>query len=180
LQAAAMDLLNPPAAAMLRRQGWLLAVEAGGNAAAIDRYARELSAMGAAYLGQIKGEQLWRAIQDFTPYFLGAHPRGAVARVSCTLKELGAVMGTIDGPAIARAGSGVAYAYFAEAERATAWVAATARVHAKAVIEFAPDDCRERLDLWPAPGHDLETIERIKRMFDPQNLLNRGRLYRRL
>jgi FAD/FMN-containing dehydrogenase len=34
--------------------------------------------------------------------------------------------------------------------------------------------------LWPAPGPDFELMKRIKHMFDPEHLLNRGRLYRQL
>ena len=48
----------------------------------------------------------------------------------------------------------------------------------KAVIEFAPDDTRSKLELWPAPGADFEMMKKVKHMFDPGNLLNRGRLYR--
>jgi FAD/FMN-containing dehydrogenase len=48
----------------------------------------------------------------------------------------------------------------------------------KAVIEFAPEARKNSLDLWPAPGGDLEIMKRIKTLFDPSNLLNRGRLYR--
>jgi FAD/FMN-containing dehydrogenase len=36
------------------------------------------------------------------------------------------------------------------------------------------------LALWPAPGGDFEIMKRIKQMFDPEGLLNRGRLYGRL
>lgn len=180
LQPAALDLLNPAAAAELGRSGWLLALEAGGNAPALGRYERELAAMGAATMRAGEGAFFWRAVQNFTPYFLDAHPDGAVARVSCTLNELGAIMGPIAGPAVARAGSGVCYAYFEQADEAATWVAAAARVHPETVIEFAPDYCREQRVLWPAPGHDLEMMQHIKRMFDPHNLLNRGRLYRRI
>jgi len=48
----------------------------------------------------------------------------------------------------------------------------------KAVIEFAPDEQRSNLDLWPVPGSDWEMMKKIKSMFDPNHLLNRGRLYR--
>ena len=50
----------------------------------------------------------------------------------------------------------------------------------KAVIEFAPDESRRTLDLWPSPGGDFEIMQRVKHLFDPSNLLNRGRLYRRI
>jgi FAD/FMN-containing dehydrogenase len=47
------------------------------------------------------------------------------------------------------------------------------------VIEFAPEE-RQSLHLWPAPGGDLELMRRVKNLFDPGNLLNRGRLYNRI
>ena len=33
-------------------------------------------------------------------------------------------------------------------------------------------------DDWPSPGGDFEIMKRVKHLFDPGNLLNRGRLYR--
>ena len=46
------------------------------------------------------------------------------------------------------------------------------------MIEFAPEAQKGKLELWPAPGSDLEMMKRVKQMFDPNHLLNRGRLYR--
>jgi FAD/FMN-containing dehydrogenase len=48
------------------------------------------------------------------------------------------------------------------------------------VIEFAPDEQRTKLDLWPVPGSDLEMMKKVKNMFDPNRLMNRGRLFRLL
>jgi glycolate oxidase FAD binding subunit len=42
LQPAAIDLLSPPAAALLDRSGWTIAIAAAGNAAMMERYTREL------------------------------------------------------------------------------------------------------------------------------------------
>ena len=50
----------------------------------------------------------------------------------------------------------------------------------KAVIEFAPETAKADLDLWPAPGGDFEIMKKVKHMFDPHHLLNRGRLYHQL
>ena len=82
------------------------------------------------------------------------------------------------GPVIARAGSGVCYGYFTRSDAAARWMASAARHGWKAVIEFAPDEQRSNLDLWPVPGSDWEMMKKIKSMFDPNHLLNRGRLYR--
>jgi glycolate oxidase FAD binding subunit len=183
LDPAAIDLLNPPAVAATaeaKKPAFILAVRAGGNAAAIARYERELAALGAQAVPADEDPVFWSAIQDFTPRYLDAHKDGAVVRVSCTLKELRAVMQSIPGPAIARAASGVCYAYFKHFGEAAVFAAETAREHGETVVEFAPENRKQEMDLWPAPGQDLELMKRIKYMFDPQLLLNRGRLYRRI
>jgi len=89
-------------------------------------------------------------------------------------------MASLPGAAVARAGSGICYGYFERAADAAAWVAGAAELGAKAVVEFAPEESKSGLDLWPAPGPDWEIMRRVKHLFDPDNLLNRGRLYRRL
>jgi len=182
LDPAAIDLLNPSAAAAadLEKPAWILAVRAGGNAAAIARYDRELAAMGAHAIHMDQEVAFWRAIHDFTPRFLAAHKDGAVVRVPSTLKELKAAIQPIPGPALARAASGVCYAYFEDAREAAVFAAETAREYSETVVEFAPENRKEAMVLWPAPGKDLEIMQRIKHMFDPQLLLNRGRLYRRI
>ncbi len=179
LDPSAIDLLSP-AATESAEPAYVLAARAGGNAAAIARYGRELAAMGAQPVPGGEDAAFWSAIQNFTPRYLDAHPDGAVVRVPCTLKALRAVIQSIPGPAIARAGSGVCYAYFEDAGEAARFAACTAREHPNTVVEFAPEDRKAEMDLWPAPGPDLEIMKRIKLMFDPQRLLNRGRLYRHI
>jgi glycolate oxidase FAD binding subunit len=178
LDFAAIDLMNP-AAVGSEEPRFVLAVRAGGNAAAIARYQRELTAMRAQPIPAAEEAAFWDAIQNLTPRYLDSHEDGAVVRVSCTLKELRAVMQSIPGPAVARAGSGVCYAYFEHAHEATAF-AATARDYADTVVEFAPENRKDEMNLWPVPGQDLGVLKRIKHMFDPHLLLNRGRLYNRI
>ena len=179
LQPAALDLLNPAAAASVGSRGWTLAVRAGGNRAVMDRYERELGelAPGVA-LEDERQETLWRMIEDLTPRHIDGHADGAVVRTSCTLKNVGAVMESFPGPAVARAGTGVCYGYFDAAERAAAWIKEALAKNWKAIIEFAPEGRKAGMELWPAAGRDLEIMKQIKQLFDPSNLLNRGRLYR--
>lgn len=181
LQPAAVDLLNPEAAAHLGNRAWTIAVQAGGNAAVVERYERELGSLGDGVA--LEGSQevsLWRYIQNYPSRFLGQNGAGAVARVSCTLKEVEAAIASVPGPAIARAASGIVYGYFPRAEDAAEWAARSAGRGWKAVVEFSPESRKESFELWPDPGSDFETMQRIKRMLDPDNLLNRGRLYRRI
>jgi glycolate oxidase FAD binding subunit len=181
LQPAAIDLLNPAAGASVGKQSWLLAVRAGGNAAAVDRYERELAplAEGVALEGA-QHQALWGHIREFTPKFLSANPDGAVVRTSCTLKEVEDQITAFEGPALARAGSGVCYGYFAEVAEAAKWRRKSAGRVGKAVIEFSPEASKHSLELWPSPGSDFEIMRQVKNLFDPANLLNRGRLYGRI
>ena len=180
LQPSAIDLLNPAAAVTLGNRAWLLAIRTGGNQAVIDRYERELAqlAEGVAFNGP-RHDTLWRHVEEFTPQFLEKRPDGAVVRASCTLKELAAVMESFEGPAVARAGSGVCYGYFDESRAASAWLAESAGRGWKAVIEYSRED-REASGLWLSPGGDFAIMQRVKNLFDPGNLLNRGRLYGRI
>ncbi len=181
LQPSAVDLLNPACGASIGRDGWILALRAGGTATAVARYERELAALGdgVAFDGS-QQDALWDHIGNFTPRFLERNPNGGVVRVSCTLKPVGDVLASMPGPALARAGSGVCYGYFDDCSSAAAWVLDAARRGLKAVVEFSPDGRKRELDLWPCPGPDFELMRRVKGLFDPSNLLNRGRLYGRI
>lgn len=174
----ALDVLNHLASAQLGHKGHLLAVRVAGNAAAVERCRRELTAPDTLLLEGKEQARFWQNVQEYTPHFLEKFNTGLVVRVSCTLTRVKEVLASFDTAALARAGSGVCYAYFTRAEAATRWLASAARRGWKAVIEFAPDDQRAKLDLWPAPGGELDMMKKIKTMFDPDHLLNRGRLFR--
>ena len=181
LTPSAIDLLNPAGAAGLGCKGWTLAIRAGGSTAVMERYERDLASVApGVVLDDYRQETLWRYIENLTPRHLERHPDGAIVRASCTLKGTEPVMGSFAGPALGRAGSGVCYGYFEQSQAAAAWIAEAAAKGWKAVIEFAPEAKKSSLELWPKPGGDLEIMKRIKNLFDPSNLLNRGRLYRLL
>lgn len=174
----AIDLLNPIAAAQLGYKAHVLAVRMSGNEAAIARCRRELKVGEAVVLDGNDEARFWRQVQEYSPHFLEKFAQGVIVRASCTLKQVGEVMVSLETAAIARAGSGVCYAYFTRTDAAARWLAAAAKRGWKAVIEFAPGDQRSKLELWPMPGDDLEMMKKIKEMFDPNHLLNRGRLFR--
>ena len=178
LQPSAVDLLNPAAGQTVADNVWLLAVRAGGNRAAVSRYQDDPALRGALVLEGSSQSSLWRQLEEFTPSFLAANPNGAVVRASCTLKELESVVTSFEGPAVARAGSGVCYGYFEQPVAAAEWLDAAVRRDWKAVIEFASNEDKPGLNLWPSAGGDFEIMQRVKRLFDPGNVLNRGRLYR--
>ena len=83
-------------------------------------------------------------------------------------------------PALARAGSGVCYGYFSQAGDLRQIESLYHQGAGKSVVEFAPPSVRETGELWPEPGDDFAMMKKVKEMFDPQYLLNRGRLYGRI
>lgn len=172
------SVLQPTAIDLLRTSGgsgWTLALQAGATERVVERYRRELS--GAELLEGDAETEFWRTVREFIPTFLAAQPAGAIARASVALQEVSAVLSSLPAaaPVVARAGNGVIYAGFNEAQAAEAWVKASSH---HAIIEAAtPGSTLER---WPRPGNALAVMEQIKRLFDPANLLNRGRLYGRL
>jgi len=176
----AIDLLNPVASAQLGYKGHLLALRLAGNAAAVDRSRRELATRDALVLEGKEEARFWKQVQEYAPHFLEKFAAGAVVRASCTLTQLKDVLSSLETASIARAGSGVCYAYFTRTDAAMRWLTSATRRGWKAIIEFAPDDQRGKLDLWPAPGTELEMMKKIKSMFDPNRLLNRDRLFRHI
>jgi glycolate oxidase FAD binding subunit len=164
LQPAAIDLIKS-------HEGYRLAIHAGGSPVVLDRYSHELP--GARVLEGADEETLWRGIREASPDFLRDHEDGAVLRVSCALSDVGSVLDSMP-RGVARAGSGVCYGYFDHAVEV--------RFPAKgtSAVEFAPQPFRESSELWPRPGDDFAMMKKIKEMFDPPGLLNRGRLYGRI
>ncbi|MCS7026596.1 MAG: FAD-binding oxidoreductase [Bryobacteraceae bacterium] len=173
LTPAAVDLLNPAAAANLGFDGWLLAVGASGNAAVLDRFERELS--GAQVKQGAEERAFWEHIEEFSARFLQAHPSGAVVRVSTTLEGLAECVARLPGSVIARAANGVSYAHLTDAAQAP-----QAYAFGKAVMEFGPENRDPSLLMWPAVDSGFVIMERIKKMFDPDGVLNIRRMYGRL
>lgn len=183
LQPIAVDLISPAAAARLGMRGYVLAVRASGSHAVLERYTRDL-----ANSERLTGAQeisFWQAIREFSPEFLRRQPSGVVLRISTALSDVPVLVKLVSGPCISRAASGVTYVYGSSWPAIAAlWNAARERGW-DAVVEFAPDEIRATKDLWmerfsAAEAGAFDMMRRVKQMFDPQNLLNRSRLYGRI
>jgi glycolate oxidase FAD binding subunit len=177
LQPAAVDILNSAAAARIGRQDHLLLVQVGGSARVLERYARELG--GEPVQGELE-ESLWRAVREFSPDFLRQSPEGAVVRYSSTLREQTDIVRELEVPVVARAGTGVSYAFFGDGASAIRAAQEAVRRGRKVLIESPPLSAPPDFEQWPNPGKDFAMMERLKQMFDPDRSLNRGRLYGRL
>jgi len=166
--------LQPCAIDLIKSGGrYKLLIQAGATPAVLDRYARELP----SYRVLDSGEEqaAWTEIREFVPRFLSTHENGAILRVSCPLSEIGRVLEAMPSDAVARAGTGICYGGYPDARA----IKRGDRLR-RGVIEFAPQTIRESTELWPEPGSDFEIMKKVKDMFDPSGILNRGRMYGRI
>ena len=183
LRPAAVDALNPAAARFCGLDahgldGFVLAVHAGGSESVLARYAKELA--GANVLEGGAESNFWRAVQEFAPAWVDAVPERAVVRVAHPMSALAQVLSSTSGPCVARAGNGVSYLAFEGVPELRAWIEETSAQEWTRVVEWSGAEVRGAVELWPSPGSDFTLMERLKLLFDPQRLLNPGRLYGRL
>ncbi|MGA8598829.1 MAG: FAD-binding oxidoreductase [Bryobacteraceae bacterium] len=183
LQPVAIDLLSPALALRFGLRGHVLAIRVAGPENLLARYRSEFN--GAERLAESEDHTFWSGIQEFTPNFLAEHREGVVARVSTTLGGIGSLPKTVAGAFIARAAAGVSYFYFPGWNAMAPWWRKIEEQGLTAVIEHAPEDIRAKENLWSGPrtapaNEAFVMMEKIKRMFDSNCLLNRKRLYGRI
>ncbi|HEY4084672.1 MAG TPA: FAD-binding oxidoreductase [Bryobacteraceae bacterium] len=187
LNPIAADVANPVFVAGLNAQfgirNFLLAVQFGGNQAVIDRSTRESTALCAA-TGTVRSlstddeQRFWTGVAAVTQRHLEKFQNGVTVRIHTPLSECGDAMATVETSGHAMAASGVVRAWFSRPDIASRWLSQCVQRGWKGVIETAgPGVDRSGLTLWPEPGTDFAIMKKIRNLFDPEGLLNRGRLY---
>ncbi|HEY7333423.1 MAG TPA: FAD-binding protein [Bryobacteraceae bacterium] len=99
---------------------------------------------------KLEDDSVWDEIREFAARFLASNPDGAVLPIASKLSEMPDAAAKLNVPFIARAGSGVIYAHYRQ--------------------NPPPPDL----------GSSFEMMTKVKEMFDPERLLNRGRMYGRI
>lgn len=169
LQPTAIDAFSPAASRTFSLDNWTLALRASGGAPVIARYQQELA--GAETLEGAREEALWRVVEEFP----ASHPY--TVRVGHPISALEAVLASNSGASVSRAGTGVTYLAFADRDSLLAWWNRPDTSAWSRVVDWSPGDLPE---YWAAPGPELDWMKKLKAAFDPQSLLNRGRLYGRI
>lgn len=169
LQPSGIDVLNPVAASRLGLEAqWSLLMEALGSDTVLARYQKELPEY------SVIDNDIWLRVREFTPAWLAEYTEAHVLRLSCQLMEMESRMTALPAAsaAIGRGGNGIIYAH--------SYASADLPDGAKGLIDFSPSSRPAKERLWPSPGNDFFLMEKIKHQFDPQALLNPGRLYGRI
>jgi FAD/FMN-containing dehydrogenase len=181
-----------------------LAVHAAGPEAAVERVRRELPEMARheggktiAFLEGDRERQFWNAVQEMTPAAPRARRDIAVVKISVVLSQLATIVEEAHRAAaehglgaaiVARAGTGIVYGYLwpqsggdlsmeRMAMACETLLTGAERLGGYAVIEWCPFELKSTLRLWGPVGDDFVPMQRLKREFDPERILNPGRLF---
>lgn len=183
LRPLCVDLLSPAAATRLGFAGYLLAIRVGGSRLILRRYERELTRC-----ESISGKDessFWTQIREFPADFVRRQPGGVVLRVGTTLADLGVLLRSVSGIVVSRAATGVSYIHLSSWQSVLPIWESAIKNKWTLVVEYAPDESRNTKDLWllrnaGQSDSSFAMMRKIKQMFDPNNLLNRSRMYGRL
>jgi glycolate oxidase FAD binding subunit len=165
---AAVTVLTPGPARLLEAPGpWCLALaleeSPENNAYQAERLAQMIrGGTGSAALAGDAEASFWDALTNYDQRS-GADCR---LRINGLISELA---GLIRGDAIAHVPSGTVLAYGSGA------IDNIDSVGDRAVLESGPLELRRRVNVWGAPRPEWKLAQRIKQVFDPGRILNRGR-----
>jgi len=202
----ALDLLDREAwsllpEASLAGAAYVLAVGTAGPGPVVERMARDIPALvqsdHPADMARIAGQEesnLWSRIQELTPSFLQARAEGVVIKSSVvitaveeavTSARLAALDAGLACATLARAGSGIVYSYIWPETAAPdtlvhccdLLVRQTEQAGGRAIVEWAPENVKQRTNIWGAQRDDFPLMRGLKAEFDPYGILNPGRFY---
>jgi len=207
----ALELMDAPAGALsnqpeLQLAPFTLLAGVAGSEEVLARFEHGLPALvradGLQHFEILRGKrevELWNAIQELTPEFLAAHPRGIVVKASLPLSRLGDFIcnarttgedHSLAHATLARAGSGIVYAYLWPKSReqedstgerlrqaAERMIRETERRGGRAIVEWCPAELKSQMNLWGTLGDDIASMRQLKAALDPQNILSPGRFY---
>jgi glycolate oxidase FAD binding subunit len=201
---AARLLFDGAAAADMEPQPWSVAITAAGQPTVVERHAKELGRMASAAsaielvpLTDTDNSSVLTRIREFSRLILDASPAAAIFRIGILPAAVPSLLGRLSELAaqnhlnlatLTRA-SGIVFAAFLPQEANPAPHADLARaahkvfqscgepeISASAMLEWCPLEVKRAVgDVWGTPRNDFALMQRVKNVFDPQNILSPGR-----
>lgn len=180
---------------------WSLTVAAGGEQRVVERHGAELERLAAqtradnfATLQDVERAAVWEAIREFPASLLARDPCTVFWKITALPGNFARVIGEADRAArensipaatLIRA-AGIVYLALLPSAGNQETIEPLARTAAqlfercaaegaRAVIERCPLALKRRMSVWGPPGEDFLLMQRIKRVFDPGNILAPGR-----
>ena len=180
---------------------WLLAAAFAGNDNVLERYARDLTQMAEEahaidthVLDDTERPLVWGRLREFIPLILDSSPATAIVRISALPSRLGEILAeaqkiaercSLPSAVLARS-VGVIYVALLPAARDTQTIEQLARASAelfqasesagaRAVIPWCPGELKRKVNVWGPMREDFPLMQKLKHVFDPQNILSPGR-----
>jgi glycolate oxidase FAD binding subunit len=180
---------------------WSVVVAAGGEQQVVERYAADIEQLAAqtgaenfAALTAAEKKGCWEAIREFYATQLSANRHLVFWKISALPGSFAAMVTEVHRAAqehflsaatLIRA-AGIVYAALTpiendrevieRLERASMQLfARSAELGARAMIESCPLELKRRVSVWGPAGEELILMRRVKKVFDPGNVLSPGR-----
>ena len=191
--------------AALAAAPYSLVMAAAGPEAVIQRFERDLADLvrpdrpeSIVAVSEEAEAALWHAVQELTPTAVRQNPEAAVVKVSVVLSGMEHFLDTarraaldngLEHAMLARAGTGIVYCYLWEkTEGASGPPAAVERacrallqeadwVGGRAIIEWCCKKLKDKVAWWGSLQDDFPLMQRLKKQWDPEGILNPGRFY---
>ncbi len=184
LQPVALDLVSGPGVTDgAGDKRYRLLAEAHGNASMVVRYKKEYAEFARAEgvdfvdLDDSAADRLWEDVREFSSRWTAAHPEGGILRVAVAPAKLTDSVQLCDGASVSRAALGVTYVGCSDGEDLKQQLNRLRSKGIRTLIEHASPAAKQELEQWTSPDFSLTVMQRIKKEFDPQALLNPGRLF---
>jgi glycolate oxidase FAD binding subunit len=199
-RAAAAELATPTGVAFPDSPYWFLARFEGTpevlayQAACIATALRDLALSGTASTHAWRDDELaglWQGLEAFPLTLPQTAPHSMVGKVSLRMADIPAFIEAMETaakasgtpwPLFAHAGHGVVYVRLTSGGTVEDLMshlhtldACVARWQGHRMLEYAPLDLKQNIDVWGASGDDFALMRGIKATFDPHSRLNPGR-----
>ena len=197
-------LFQSRGAKFLPPDSWLVVIEAAGHEAALARHERDLAvisretrAAGFVSLGESQRDPLFGCLSQFPSIALAATPTAAIFRVPALPSAIPTLLEKVRGLAgdcglacaILIRALGLIYVALLSSEQSSLEPMAGSQLlncsrsmvelfignGTLPTIERCPLEVKSALGVWPPPGDENEIAMRLKRVFDPQEILSPGR-----
>lgn len=171
----AVDYVNATAGELLRLNGSALLLRYANPPSVIERLRTSLD------LPEPVDPELepflWLRLREWFHHQVSGYADGVVLQLSSLHSTLFPDIALMGGRVLARAASGVVYASYNDAESAMDTMRHLEANGRKVIVLSASPELRALRKLSSTKPADFPLMETVKRHFDPQNLVNAGRLH---